>query len=201
MKLQKLGGYASIILVIILIVNIGILTAIFQGFTGLEIYDPAKMMAAYNASTIAFRMYYVLGVLTGVLIAFIALVLQERMQASAPQLIAITTEMTGIYRNVILSQISDPPAFRSFLVLHECLAGAAYNALGWGLLFIGCAVLGTRALPQMLGYITLLYGVAEIVVTVSKIELAIPIGLLLGIIVFAWLGVVLLREHQPNVAA
>jgi hypothetical protein len=214
MKLQKLGGYASIIWVIILIVNIGILTAIFQGFTGLEIYDPAKMMAAYNTSTIAFRMYYVLGVLTGVLIAFIALVLQERMQASAPQLmrlaviaasayfvLAITTEMTGIYRNVILSQISDPPAFRSFLVLHECLAGAAYNALGWGLLFIGCAVLGTRALPQMLGYITLLYGVAEIVVTVSKIELAIPIGLLLGIIVFAWLGVVLLREHQPNVAA
>lgn len=214
MKLQKLGGYASIILAGIFIVNIGILISIFQGFTGLEIYDPAKMMAAYNTSKIAFRVYYVLGVLTGALIAFIALVLQERMQASAPQLmrlaviaasayfvLAITTEMTGIYRNVVLSQINDPPAFRSFLVLHECLAGAAYNAWGWGLLFIGWAALRTRALPRILGYIILVYGIAEIVVTVSKIELAIPIGLLLGIIVFAWLGVVLLRKQQPNLVA
>jgi hypothetical protein len=213
MKLQKLGGYTSIILACISVVAIGILAAIFQGFTGLDIYDPAKMMAAYNTFTLAFRVYYVLGVLTGALIAFIALVLQERMQDSAPQLmrlaviaasayfaLAITTEMTGIYRNVVLSQMSDPPAFRSFLVLHECLAGAAYNAWGWGLLFIGWAALRTRALPRILGYIILVYGIAEIVVTVSKIELAIPIGLLLGIIVFVWLGVVLLRKPEPSLA-
>lgn len=213
MKLQKLGGYVSIILACISVVAVGILAAIFQGFTGLDIYDPVKMMAAYNTFTIAFRVYYVLGVLTGVLIAFIALVLQERMQDSAPQLmrlaviaasaylaLAITTEMTGIYRNVVLSQISDPPAFRSFLVLHECLAGAAYNAWGWGLLFIGSAALRTRALPRVLGYIILVYGIAEIVVTVSKIELAIPIGLFLGIIVFVWLGVALIRKPEPSLA-
>lgn len=214
MKLQKLGGYASIILAGILIANTGILIAIFQEFTGLDIYDPVKMMAAYNIYTIAFRVYYVLGILTGVLLAFIALVLQERMQVSAPQLmrlaviaasayfvLAITTEMTGIYRNVVFSQISDPPAFRSFLVLHECLVGAAYNAWGWGLLFIGWAALRTRALPRILGYIILVYGIAEIVLTVSIIELAIPTGLLFGIIVFAWIGVVLLREQPPNLTA
>ena len=211
MKLQKLGGYASIILAGIIIVNIVILAIIFQGFTQLEIYDPVKMMDAYNTYTIAFRVYYVLGILTGVLIAFIALVLQERMQAGAPQLMrlaviaasgyfvfAIIAEMTGIYRNIVLSQINDPAAFRSFLVLHECFAGAAFNALGWALLFIGWSALRTRALPRLLGYIILVYGIADIVVTVSIIEVAIPVGLLLGVIVFAWLGIVLLGKQQPN---
>ena len=34
-------------------------------------------------------MYYVLGILSGVLIAFIAVVLQERMKSSAPQLMRL----------------------------------------------------------------------------------------------------------------
>ena len=214
MKLQKLGGYASIFLATIIIVNIIILIIIFRGYTTLEIYDPVKMMDAYNTYTIAFRVYYVLGILTGVLVVFIALVLQERMKADAPQLMrlavlaasgyfifAIIAEMSGIYRNIVLSQINDPAAFRSFLVLHECFAGASFNALGWALLFIGCSALRTRALPRILGYIILVYGIANIVVTVSIIELAIPVGLLLGVIVFAWLGIVLLRQQQPNLTS
>jgi hypothetical protein len=214
MRLQKLGGYASIVSACIIIVNIVILAMIFRSFTQLEIYDPVKMMDAYNTYTVAFRVYYVLGILTGVLIAFIAIVLQERMQTGAPQLMrlavigasgyfvfAIGAEISGIYRNVVLSQINDPAAFRSFLVLHECFASISFNALGWAVLFIGWSALKTRALPRILGYIMLVYGIADIVVTVSIIELAIPIGLLVGVIVFAWLGIVLLRQQQPNLPA
>ena len=214
MKLQKLGGYASIFLAAIIIVNIIILIIIFRGYTTLEIYDPVKMMDAYNTYTISFRVYYVLGILTGVLVVFIALVLLERMKAGAPQLmrlavigasgyfvLAITAEMSGIYRNIVLSEINDPAAFRSFLVLHECFAVASFTALGWALLFIGWSTLKTHALPRILGYIMLLYGIVEIVVTVSIIELAIPIGLLFAVLVFLWLGIVLLRKQQPNLTA
>ena len=211
MKLQKQGGYASIVLAGIIIVNIIILAMIFREFTALEIYDPVKMMDAYNTYTIAFRVYYVLGILAGVLVVFISLVLLERMKAGAPQLmrlavlgasgyfvLAIMAEMSGIYRNIVLSEINDPSAFRSFLILHECFAGASFTALGWAFLFIGWSTFKTRALPRILGYIMLVYGIAEIVLTVSIIELAIPIGLLFGVLVFLWLGIVLLRQQQPN---
>lgn len=214
MKLQKLGGYASIVLAGIIIVNIIILVMIFRNFTQLEIYDPVKMMDAYNTYTIAFRMYYVLGILTGVLVVFISLVLLERMKAGAPQLMrlavlgasgyfvfAIIAEMSGIYRNIVLSEINDPAAFTSFLILHECFASASFNALGWAFLFIGCSALITRALPRILGYIMLVYGIVNIIATVSIIEISIPLGLLFGVLVFLWLGIVLLRQQHPNLTA
>jgi len=187
---------------------------IFRAFTQLEIYDPVKMMDAYNTYTIAFRVYYVLGILTGVLVVFIALVLLERMKAGTPQLMrlavlgasgyfvfAIIAEMSGIYRNIVLSQIDDPAAFTSFLILHECFASASFNALGWAFLFIGCSALKTHALPRILGYIILVCGIANIILTVSIIEISIPFGVLSILIVFAWLGIVLLRQQQPNLTA
>ena len=214
MKLQKQGGYVSIVLAGIIIINIIILILLFRNFTQSEIYDPVKMMESYSIYTIVFRVYYALGILTGVLIVFIAFVLKERMKDSAPQLMrmavvaasgyfvfAIAAEMSGIYRNIVLSEINDPAAFRSFLVLHECFAGASFNALGWSFLFIGWSTLKTRAFSRILGYIMLVYGIAEIFVTVSIIEIAIPIGLLLGVLVFLWLGIVLLREQKPDQAA
>ena len=101
--------------------------------------------------------------------------------------------MSGIYRNVVLTELNDPAAFRSFLVLHECFAGASFNALGWAFLFIGWSALKTRTFSRILGYIMLVYGIAQIAATVSIIEAAIPIGLSLGVVVFLWLGISLLR--------
>jgi hypothetical protein len=211
MKLQKQGGYASIVLAGIIIVNIIILILIFRNYTTTEIYDPAKMIESYSIYTIAFRVYYVLGILTGVLILFIALVLKERMKDNAPYLMrmavitasgyfvfSIAAEMSGIYRNLVLTELNDPAAFRSFLVLHECFAGASFNALGWAFLFIGWSTLKTGTFSRILGSIMLVYGFAQIVATVSIIEVAIPVGLLLGVVVFLWLGVALLREKTEG---
>ena len=50
MKLQKLGGYESIVLVCLNIARVGILVALFGEVAGLDIYDPTKMMAIYNSS-------------------------------------------------------------------------------------------------------------------------------------------------------
>ena len=45
------------------------------------------------------------------------------------------------------------------------------------------------------------YGIAQIVTTVSIIEVAIPISLLLGVVVFLWLGIAFLREKQFETGA
>ena len=132
MKLQKFGGYASIVLVCLNIAMVGILITVFSGVAGLDIYDPTKMMAVYHASTASFWIYYVLSIFTGILTLLVAVALQERMQATAPNLMrlaviavsiffafALSAEMSGIYRNVIVGQTNDSSSFRVFLVLHE----------------------------------------------------------------------------------
>ena len=216
MKLQKFGGYASIVLVCLNIAMVGILITVFSGVAGLDIYDPTKMMAVYHASTASFWIYYVLSIFTGILTLLVAVALQERMQATAPNLMrlaviavsiffafALSAEMSGIYRNVIVGQTNDSSSFRVFLVLHEYLYFAGIWALGWGFLLIGCAALRTGALPKMLGYAILVYGllsISQFAFSISQITVGLGIWFLVGLIAFVWLGVTLLREKQPQPA-
>ena len=218
MKLQKLGGYASIVLVCFNIAMVGIFINIFNGVAGLDIYDPTKMMAIYNASTASFLTYYVLSILTGILTLLVTVSLQERMQATAPNLtrlaviavsiffaLALSAEMSGIYRNVIVAQTNDSSSFRVFLVLHEHLYFTGVTALGWGFLLIGCAALRTGALPKMLGYILLVYGLLSISqfafsISISLLAVGLSVWFLVGLIVFVWLGVTLLKREQPQPA-
>lgn len=214
MKLQKQGGYASIVLAGIIIINIIILILLFHNFTPSEIYDPVKMIESYSTYAIAFRVYYVLGILTGVLVLFITLVLKEIMKDDEPRLMSIAVaaasgyfimsiaaEMSGLYRNIILAELNDAAAFRSFLVLHECFAGTSLNALGWAFLFIGWSTLKTPTFSRKLGYIMLAYGIIVIAVTVFIIQIAITVALLLGLFVFLVLGIALLRNQEPILIA
>jgi hypothetical protein len=211
MKLQKLGGYASIVLVLLIIAGVPVDAS--MNIRGMDIYDPVKMIAAYQASTMLFWAHYVMGMLNAILILLIALALRERMQAKAPNMMSIaviaasaysalyiTTMIGGFFRNILLTGMNDASAFRAFLVLHEFLAQAAASILGWGFLMIGCAAIKTRALPRMLGYTILPFSILSIIrfaVTLSPIQLGSPILMLLRLIVFVWLGVVLLRKPEP----
>jgi hypothetical protein len=185
--------------------------------SGLDIYDPAKMMAAYHASTMSFWTYYVFSILTGILTLIVTVALQERMGANAPHLmrlaviaasvnfaLVLAAEMSGIYRNVIVAQLNDASTFRAFLVLHEHLAFAGVNALGWGLLFIGWAILRTGALSKMLGYIILadgLLSISQFAFSISQFVLGTTVWSLVDLIAFVWLGVALLRKAEPQPAA
>ena len=186
----------------------------FWQLTGLaEIYDPVWMIAGYKVSTLAFWAYYVLGILTGILTVVLALALQERMQAEAPNLMRlaviaasaysalfITTMIGGFFRNILLTGMSDMSAFRTFLVQHEFLGNAAISILGWAFLMIGCAALRTRALPWTLGFVILAYGIVSIVqfaFAVSKVHAGFALDAVLGLVVFVWLGVALLRNPEP----
>ena len=210
MKLQKLGGYASIVLVCISIVSAIIITPALPALSGLDLFDPVEMLDAYQASTMAFLAYYILGILAAILTLLVVLALEERMRtdashlmrlavisASAYSALYIITEIGGFFRNVLLATINDMSVFRTFLVLHEFLYSAATSVLGWGLLLIGWATIRTRRLPLILGYIILILGIGAITqfaFFVLQFMLAIFIYGLLHLIVFTWIGVVLLRK-------
>ena len=165
MKLQKLGGYASLV-VLCASIAVGAMTSgALRNLTGLEIYDPAKMMAAYQSSTTALSVDHLLSLLTGILFVLIAMALQERMQAHAPHLmrfaviavsvyfaLQLMAGMSGFYRDVLIAQMGDNSAYRAFLVFHESFLFAAHFALGCGFLAIGWAAVTTsrteRARPD-----------------------------------------------------
>lgn len=114
--------------------------------------------------------------------------------------LVLSAEMSGIYRNVIVAQTNDSSSFRVFLVLHVFLYFAGISALGWGLLLIGCAALRTGALPKILGYIILVYGllsISQFAFSISQVAVGLGVWFLVGLIVFVWLGVTLLRREQP----
>ena len=212
MKLQKMGGYASIISACITVIGILIFASIFKGFdtTGLGIYDPAKMLTAYQASPMGFCAFYILGILGSILLFLVFLALEERMRTDAPLLMRIaiitvaanatlniTTMIGGFFRNVLLAATNDMSAFRAFLVLHEFLGSSAAFLLGWGFLLVGWTAIRSRKLPQILGYIIILLGIGLVIqfaFTVSQFMLGSIITTPLWFIVLIWLGIVFLRK-------
>jgi len=212
MKLQKLGGYASIILACFTFIVFLIMASIFNDFdtSGLAIYDPVKMIAAYKASTMGFLAIYILGILSAILTFLVVLALEERMRVDAPILMRIAfiaassyatliiiTGIGGFFRNVLLAATNDMSAFRAFLVLSEFLSSSAAFLMGWGFLLIGWTAIRSRKLPQILGYIIILLGIALVfgfVFTVLQFYLGSIIIQLLSLIVFVWLGIVFLRK-------
>jgi len=199
------------------IAGIGMLAIIFWGLSNLgDIYNPEWMIAAYQKSTLAFWAYYLIGMFVGILTILVALSLHERMRVKAPNrmrlaviavsaysVLFITAMIGGFFRNIVLMGTNDLSAFRVFLVLHEFLGSSAISLLGWGFLLIGWAALTTRALPRTLSCVILAYGIASIiqfVFTIAKFQVGSAIYALLGLIVFSWLGVILIRKPEASTA-
>jgi hypothetical protein len=213
MKLQKLGGYASVVMICALIVG-GIIEALTLpglGLTGAGGSDPLKVMAAYDTSPTVFRVLQPINILLPIYMVLIALVLQERMRAGAPYLMRLAVIAASIASALLLAEIlastpglisisstKDISAYRAFRATIDGLASAGVNAWGWAALLIGCAAIRTRALPRILRYIILLNGVATIIT--FAVAQAYVVGLLLFLISVVWLGVALLRKPEPIAA-
>jgi hypothetical protein len=218
MKLQKLGGYASIVLICALVVAIGI-AALTLPRLGLSlsgtVTDPAKVMAAYEASPITFRVLQPFGILVAMVFVVVPLTLQERMRAKAPNLtrlavIAASVASALLLANVIsgtsgmlsIASTKDISAYRAFTLVQNGLGSAAGNAWGWALLLIGWAALRTNALPRILSYIIVACGVIAIIQFVAQ-PLPNVVSLLVGLlnaIGAVWLGVALIRKPEPSLA-
>jgi hypothetical protein len=212
MNLQKAGGWSAIVLACVIHIQLFTANIISQGMPrSSDFHDPAMAIAAYQNSPVACMAYPLLGIVIAFLTLFVALALQERMQSNAPHImrfVVITAstyftlyvlcQMSDVFRNALLADSGDISAHKALIVLHESLGYTAVHAWGWGLLFLAWAALKTHALPRMLGCVILAYGIVGIIQFAFAISPLLVVGwglwMLLGSIVFVWLGVILIRK-------
>lgn len=216
MKLQKIGGYASIVLVCVVVAALMGALSIYSRYGFAEPgarFNPANVMTIYADSPIGARLSSLIGILIGVLLLLIALALQERMKAKAPNLMCLAVIAASVscalYLTITISSTislasmldaRDISVYRVALVIFAGLRSAASHAWGWALLLSGWAALKTNALPRTLSYIILLCGVMAIIRYILP-PFPNPFGLmvaLLSAIGMLWLGVVLIRKSEAN---
>ena len=215
MKLQKLGGYSSLMFVLLEVLFV-LMIIVYPGLPGTlqitDLSDPAKLLAAQTASPIVFRNLFfgihLYVILVSIFVLLLALSLQERMKAGAPNLmrisvIAVTicsglmiaSAILGNVAHTAMASAQDASAYRALLVTIDGLNSARIHALGWGVLLIGWAGVRTRALPRILGCILLVCGILMIFKFItSRFS---TVSDLLNTIGFLWLGIFLLRK--PNI--
>jgi hypothetical protein len=208
MKLQKIGGFASIVSAVVCAICLVFLLLVFPllGLVGPSDWiDPVKEIAAGSASPITFFLFNLEYILWSITLILIVLALRERMQASAPNLMRIVvigasiscalwlaTGLIAIVGTPSIVSAKDVSANRAVMGVFLGLSNAGDHALGWVLLLIGWAALKTRGLPRILSYLSVLAGIIGILqFAVQPLVFA---TLFLGIVWGLWLGVVLLRS-------
>ena len=226
MKLQKLGGYASIISVCAVVLTVGIAALTLAPRVGQPAFsttpvDPLKYMAAYDSSPNAFRVSQPFGVIMAVALVLVALALQERMRSKAPNLTRLAVIAASVAFALTLAgtlivgagmptiaHAKDVSAYRALTAVQNGISLAGLNAWGWALLFMGFAVLRTRALPRVLGYVCLICG---ILLAIGLVMPTIPLPNIAGLVIVLatvalniigaiWLGVVLIQKQEPSMA-
>jgi hypothetical protein len=210
MKLQKLGGFGSIGSAFILAIFLVIVGLVFPrlGLVGpSDRMDPIKGIAAESASPITFFLLNLVLILCGIAFVLIILALRERMQANAPNVMRLAligvsiafalwlaSGLIGIVGMRPIVSAKDASAYRALMGVYFGLVIAGDHAVGWALLLIGWAALKTRALPQILSYLSVLVGIVFILDFAAKPLM--PVSLFLCILWNVWLGVVLLRSKS-----
>jgi hypothetical protein len=205
MKLQRVGGFASIGLGCILAIYVVCqLLGVFQSF---DLRDAAKGLQYASASVTAEFISNLLGILGSIAVVLMILAVRDRMEKMAPNLMRIVViggsiggalwlaaALTGIAGVPTILKAQDASAYVAAMALTDGLLGASEHALGWALLLICWVALKNRDLPKVLSYILGLKGVIMIV-TLGIIQLQ-AAGGLLGIISYPWLGIALLRSKS-----
>jgi hypothetical protein len=87
MKMQKTGGWASIVFVCVTIAWGAMVFISPMSAIGDSAPDPAKVMAALKSSPLWFYGFQLFAIPFGVAFLILALALKERMKANAPRLI------------------------------------------------------------------------------------------------------------------
>jgi hypothetical protein len=206
MRIQKLGGFASIVLGCILAIYVVFVLLGVVQTVGWE--DPVKALEA-AASTLSATQFisHLLSVIGGITVVLIVLAVRDRMVNMAPNLMRIvviggsiggalwlTATFTEIAGVPAILNAKNASAYMAAMALTDGLLGASEFALGWALLLIACVALKHRDLTKMLCYVLALKGAVMIVTFgVSALQTA---GVVLGIISYPWLGIMLMRSKN-----
>jgi len=204
MRLQKLGGFASIGIGCILVIGTVLHLRIWPPNGG---EDPAKYLEAIDASPIEAFIYNLLSVLGSIAIVLVVLAVRDRMEKMAPNLMRIvvicgsiggalwlTASFTGIAGVPEILNAKDLSASMVVVAFTEGLLGASEHAMGWALLLICWAALRNKDLPKSLSLVLGIKGILMIV-TFGMFPLQLA-GALLGVFAYPWLGIALLRSKS-----
>lgn len=216
MKMQKLGGFAAIAVICLIVVLLAIVLP-FAAKNGLNEQgaglDPAKVAAAYSSSPATIYIATILEILLAILGLLVILGLYERMHAKAPNLtrimliavsvscaLSIITTMIGFRGMSLMEDIADVSIFKPILMLQNGLNMASTNIEGWILLLIAFAAFSTKALPRFIAYVFLVLGIL-LVTSFMLPNLQGPTGTIAAIVAMAffaisyvWLGVIMLKK-------
>jgi uncharacterized membrane protein len=202
MKLQRIGGYA-VFASIIAFIACGTLSSRVQ----IESLTMAALSSARNELNLSALLFLISMVLF--LVTFVAL--HERMRADAPwltrlMLIAVSaaTSMAivgsavyfGYFETISLQDVS---AFRACIAVFQGLYIVLNRAFGLAFLFMGCAVLKTRAFSRLAGGINLLAGIVWIpnhFVAQFGFSFLGPILYALSGIGIIWIAIEMIRQKQ-----
>jgi hypothetical protein len=212
MKLQKVGGIASLANVIAAVGFIFLMSVVYPrlGHVQINDLDPVRGMAAWAASPMTFFSTDMDIILWGIAPFLIVLALRERMQASAPILTQIGLVAISIASGLwlvggvapqimrpLLISTGDASAYRATMMILQGLGYSADHACGWAFLLIGWAALKTTALPRILACLMVLTGLLFILDFLTVV-LAGLVLILFPIMSF-WLGITLLRTKNSAV--
>lgn len=207
MKLQRFGGYAALASVCAYLATV-ILFAITLD-RGRDLTDPAKMMETTSAAPGNLYVGYLLMAASYIFILIMALALHERMQSGAPYLtgllviaaaagtvMQIAETVIFIRQAATIAQTQDVSAWRDLTAITDGLHFTAGHLCAWTVLISGCAILRTRSLSRILGWVLFVTGILWLP------RFAVPqLGLipaLLSCVGFIWTGIALLRGKQPH---
>lgn len=209
MKLQKVGGVASLVNVIASVALVFIIFVVYPrlGHVQLNDLDPVRGMAAWTASPMTFFSTDIDIILWAIGTFLVALALRERMQASAPILTQIALIASSIASGLwlvggvapqiirpLLISTGDASAHRATMMILQGLGYSADHACGWALLLMGWAAFKTTALSRILACVIALTGLIFILDFLS-VALALLVLILFPIMSF-WLGVKLLQAKD-----
>jgi hypothetical protein len=209
MKLQRLGGYASICSMVVMIIIFFLNFLKAKRFGALS--DPRQAMVAYSDTRLYDNILNVLLIVVYALCLIFVLALYERMQdnarflsllalisASAGTVIKIALAVIGTVSMGIIAQAGDVSAFKTFSAMMAGVNLTGGHLFGWAFLFLGFAAIKTRAFSRALSWLLLINGIVWL--PAFMFTALIPLVYLVNI-GGVWIGIVLLREKQPVTAA
>jgi hypothetical protein len=217
MKMQKIGGWALIAMLSMTVILSLIIVPITRqyGLGNLAArLDPAKVMAAYTGSKALFQTLTLFYLLTSIFYPLIALGVQERMQAKAPNLMRLMVIAASISATFWLAsamitnsglasivKAPDVSVYRPLLAIQYSLNMAGVHACSWAILLAGLGALSTGLLPRLLGYFILVCGILGVIEfmlpTVTAPVVISGTGLALEVISMIWLAVILIKKPEP----
>jgi hypothetical protein len=210
---QKLGGWISLLLSALLIVDVAVFGSILR-VAGLSPEDAtsgsAKFLAAQGTYEAAFTLNDLILVAIMVATLVVALVLYERWRGKSARLAGMAvvfavvsstayfcfalTLMAGTPSVVHLYGQDHAQAITAYVAFNAVTSGlrvAGRFAFGFFLILVGCAALQARDLSRPLAYLAILAGVLNFAPGVLGLA-----ANLLTIVWAAWLGVLLLRSRS-----